>query len=308
MSGAFSVHTTGQAALPVELLFENDTTAKKGSTLRQITKQQIQAARRELLPPDSVATQEACVEAVLRLGFVWAFTPGTDLLPALFPALRTETEGQKWDLMWPWKDRIAASRQAFYGKVVGGKPTFVSPEWLALFYALTGNTGDLEDDLVHLAESLRLQELAIKVCHYVRENGPTGTRTLQAQLTDGSRPMKSALEKAIDQLDNAMLIVKCGTEGGNSIANVWDLFPRFWPETVDQGTEIPTREAAVRLMRQFFLLTPAITEKELPRLFHWNEKHQRNAIARLREAGELEPCELEGKAGLCRAGFAAVTE
>lgn len=274
----------------------------------QVAKAQIRQARWTLLPPNSVATFDQCIEAVDRLGFVWPFTPGTELLPAMFPALATDQEGQRWDWMWGWKDAAAATRRVYYGKVVGGKPTFVSREWLPVFYALTGNTGDLEDDLAHVAESVRLQELAYKVCRYIREHGPTGTRTLIAQLTDGSRPMRSSLDKALDQLDTAMLIAKAGTEGGNSIANVWDLFANFHPEAVDLGTAIPTREAALRLMRHFFVLTPAVTEKDLDKVFAWNAGHQQKAIARLKEAGDLVPCLVEGKPGLRRADFVPATE
>ncbi|HEY3364017.1 MAG TPA: crosslink repair DNA glycosylase YcaQ family protein [Symbiobacteriaceae bacterium] len=269
----------------------------------QITQAQIDRERNRLLPPGSVGDRAECLEAIGRLGFVWVFTPGTGLLPALFPALATNSDGTRWDWMWNWKDEFAASRQAYYGKVVAVKPTFVSREWLPVFYALTGNTGDPDDDLVHVSESVRLNEMALKAFGYIREYGPTGTRTLQSKLTDGTRPMKNALDKGLDQLDAFMLIVKCGTEGGHAIANVWDLFPRFHPEAVDAGTEIPTREAAVRLVRQFFTLTPALSERQFARIFPWNEAHQQKAIARLVAAGELEPCQVGGKPGLKRAGF-----
>lgn len=268
-----------------------------------ITALMVNEARQALLPPHSVRTLTDCLSAVERLGFLWPFTPGTGEVPALFPALDTDLEGQRWDWVWGWKDTLSATRQAFYGKVTGGKPTLVAREWLPVFYALTGNTGDPAEDLIHLGEAQRVHELAPKVCHYLEVHGPTGTRTLQAALTDGTRPMKRALEKALEQLDTGLIIVKAGAEGGNSIANVWDLFPRFWPDATEAGTAIPTREAAVRLVRHLFLLTPAISERRLARLFPWSERHVTMAIARLREAGELEACLLDGKPGLARAGF-----
>lgn len=263
----------------------------------------VDEARSALLPPHSVRTLADCVAAVERLGFLWPFTPGTGELPSLFPALDTNLEGQRWEWVWGWKDTLSASQQTYYGKVIGAKPTLVSRAWLPVFYALTGNTGDPGEDLLHLAEVQRLQELAPRVCHYLEAHGPTGTRTLHAELTDGSRPMKRALEKALEQLDGAMIIVKAGAEGGNSIANVWELFHRFWPAATDAGTAIPTREAAMTLVRHLFQLTPAIAERRLSRLFPWSERHVTMAIARLREAGELEPCLMDGKPGLARAGF-----
>jgi len=237
----------------------------------QITHTQIAEARARLLPPRSIRDVSGCLAAVDRLGFAWAFTPGKDLLPALFPALDTHLEGQRWDWMWSWKDQLSASRQAYYGKVVGAKPTFVSREWLPRFYALTGNTGDLADDLPHLAESVPLNELARKICLYLTESGPTGTRTLISQLTDSSRGMRRSLEKGIEQLD--------------------------------AGTAIATREAATLLLRQYFVLTPAAALKSLTGIFPCSEAHQHKAIARLQEAGELVSCTVDGRPGLRRADF-----
>ncbi|HYF90889.1 MAG TPA: hypothetical protein VD969_01445 [Symbiobacteriaceae bacterium] len=269
----------------------------------QITLNEIRKAREALLPPGSISTYEECRAAVEQVGMVWPFTPGNELLPALFPALNTDSDGKRWDWMWGWKDRFAATRDAYYGKVVGSKPTLVSREWLTVMYALTGNTGDLDDDLAALGERVRLQELAVKSVQYLREYGPTDTRTLQQKLTDGTREMRRALDKALDQVDEAMLIVKSGTQGGNSIANIWDLFPRFYPEVVEGGTEIPTRDAAVRLLERFFRLTPAIRLQDLPKVFPWNEGHQQKAAARMRESGALRECIFEGKPGLCRGDY-----
>ncbi|HWI52395.1 MAG TPA: crosslink repair DNA glycosylase YcaQ family protein [Symbiobacteriaceae bacterium] len=269
----------------------------------QITLGQIRKAREALLPPGSISTYEECRAAVSAVGMVWPFTPGNELLPALFPALHAESDGKRWDMMWGWKDRFAASRDAYYGKVVGSKPTLVSHEWLAVLYALTGNTGDLDDDLTALGERVRLQDLAIKTIQYLREYGPTDTRTLQQKLTDGTREMRRAADRALDQLDEAMLIVKSGTQGGNSIANIWELFPRYYPEVVDAGTEIPTREAALRLLERFFVLTPAVRVQDLRKVFPWHEGHQQKAIVRLKESGALCECTFEGKPGLCAAGL-----
>jgi hypothetical protein len=270
----------------------------------EITLKDIREARAELLPPGSISSYEECRDAVNRVGMVWPFTPGNELLPSLFPALAAESDGKRWDMMWGWKDRFAASRDAYYGKVVSAKPTLVSHQWLSVLYALTGNTGDLEDDLVTLGERVRLPELAVKAVQYLREFGPTDTRTLQQKLTDGTKEARVACDKALDVLDEAMMIVKSGTQGGNSIANIWDLFPRVYPAAVEAGTEIATRDAAVMLLERFFVLTPAVREKDLHKVFPWNEAHQHKALDRLVEAGKVKSCTFEGKPGLCRSGLA----
>ncbi len=269
----------------------------------QITQEQIAAAHAQLLPPGSIHTMADTLAAVEKVGFAWPFTVGTRRFPALFPALAAESEGQRWDMMWGWKDKLAAERLVYYGKVAGDRPTFVSREWLPRFYALTGNTGELEDDLAHAAETTGLSDMARKACLYLHEYGPTGTRKLQAQLTDGSKEAKRALEKALDELDSSMLIAKCGVEGGSSFANLWDLFPRVWPEAVEAGTEIPTRTAAELLVFHYFMLTPAVGRRALETLFPWSTAHQQRAIEKLAAEGHLLPCQIDGKPGLRRADF-----
>lgn len=263
-----------------------------------ITLQAVQAAQQAVVRPRSVRSEGDCVAAVERLGFAWAFTPAPFMLPALFMALDTESNHQSWDWMWGWKDSIAASRKAYYGRLVGGKPTFVSHEWLPVFYALTGNTGDADDDLAQLAETARVHDLSHKVVRYLSEHGPTGSRTLARKLTDGTRATKTGLYQALIQLDTSMLIAKCGTEGGNALGNMWDLFARMHPRAVEAGIEIPTRDAAHRLLRHFFTLTPAITTRNLERVFPWNPHHQQRAIAHLIEAGDLESCTIDKKPAL----------
>ncbi len=272
---------------------------------KEVSQTQIDVHRNHLMPLWSVGTQAECLTAINNVGLVWAFTPGNRLLPSIFPSIKTNSEHQRWDWMWGWKDRIPAARQAYYGKVVGRRPTFVSIELLPVLYALTGNSGDADDDLIHVSQTTQLTEMGRKTYAFLQQNGPTGTRTLMSKLTDGSRPMKNAVEKGIEQLDQAMLIAKVGTEGGNSLANVWDLFPNFMPQAVDAGAEIATREAAVLLLRHFFTISPAVAKRALGGVFPWNPAHQERAIDRLIESGEVVDCLIEGKPGLRWHDFAS---
>jgi hypothetical protein len=249
-----------------------------------------------LLPPHSIASLEDVVAAVERVGLLYPFPPDPTrpFLPSIFPALATADDHQRWEWMWGWKERLAESGAVYYGRMVGGKPTLVSAAHLPLLYALTGQTGDLWDDLEAIGESVRVPELAKQVLLHLTEHGPTGTRKLAATLTDGSKGMKGALDKALLFLDSQLLIVKVGSEGGNSFANTWDLFGRRWAAAVDAGTTIPTREAAVRVLRLLFGLTPVLQVRHLGKLFAFGGEQLQRAAARLKEEGWLETG-VEGK-------------
>jgi hypothetical protein len=266
-----------------------------------LTHADIAAHWASLLPPASIQTAADCAGAVRRIGLAYPFPPDATrpFLPSLFPALATDDLHQQWDWMWGWKEQLAADRSLYYGKLVGAKPTFVALDHLPLLYALTGQTGDLWDDLQTLSTEIRVPELAKQVLRYLEEHGPTGTRTLIQKVTDGSKEMKSALEKALQFLDAHLLIAKVGSEGGNSFANTWDLFGRPWAAAVEAGTAIPTREAAVRVLQLIFDLTPALQQRHLAKLFPWSAPIER-AAAKLEAEGWLRPCTLDGKPALTR--------
>lgn len=244
----------------------------------------------QLLPSGSIATLDGVLAAVERLGLLYPFPPDAarPFLPSLFPALATAEQNQRWDWMWGWKEQIAQSGRLYYGKLVGTKPTFVSPAHLPLLYALTAQTGDLWDDLALIGESARVPELAKQVLGHLVEQGPTGTRQLAKALTDGSKGMKGALDQALLFLDSHLLIVKVGSEGGNSFANTWDLFGRRWADAVEAGTAIPTREAAVAVLQLIFSLTPAIQVRHLPKLFAFGGEQLQRATSKLLAEGWLE--------------------
>lgn len=250
-----------------------------------------------LLPPRSIGSLEDLTATVERVGLLYPFPPDATrpFLPSAFSAMTTDDNHQRWDLMWDWKERLAASGTVYYGKLVGTKPTLVSTAHLPLLFALTGQTGDLWDDLAMIGESVRVPELAKQVLLHLQEHGPTGTRKLAGALTDGSKGMKGALDKALLFLDSHLLIVKVGSEGGNSFANTWDLFGRRWAGAVDAGTEIPTREAAMAVLKLVFSLTPAIQTRYLGKLFAFGGEQLQRARVRLQDEGWLAIGELEKK-------------
>ncbi|HLO02319.1 MAG TPA: hypothetical protein VK191_04320 [Symbiobacteriaceae bacterium] len=253
-----------------------------------------------ILPHNSIGSLADLTAAVERVGLVYPFPPDPTrpFLPSAFPALATADDHQRWDWMWPWKEQLAESGTVYYGKLIGAKPTLVSATHLPLLFALTGQTGDLWDDLETIGESVRVPELAKQVLLHLEENGPTGTRKLAQALTDGSKGMKGALDKALLFLDSHLLIVKVGSEGGNSFANTWDLFGRRWAGVVDAGTAIPTREAAVDVLKLLFGLTPAIQVRYMGKLLAFGGEQIQRAVVRLQAEGWLETGLIEKKEAL----------
>ena len=55
---------------------------------------------------------------------------------------------------WNWKDDIPDRKEAWYGKIIKGKPAFISLADLPAFYALSPNYGELDDYLEAYADGL----------------------------------------------------------------------------------------------------------------------------------------------------------
>lgn len=249
-------------------------------------------------PP--VSTPEQALEFVRRCGFVYAFTPGQGELPALFPVLATEREGQRWDWAWNWRDQLLENRQAYAARLLWQKPMLVQPEWLPALYGMAGHTADPDEDIAAAAEAGHANPLMRRLYGYIQEKGPTSTRTLLKNLGDGSKETKQGIETGLLRLEERLLIAPVRAEGGNSIARVYDLFPRAWPEAAAAGADLPTRVAGRQVVAHLFTLTGALTADQVEKGAAWALPQVRRALGELVAEGALAAATVNRKPGYTR--------
>lgn len=228
---------------------------------------QVARYRRALVGAHRVRTKSAALRFVRDLGFCYAFTAGPGDLPGLFDVLDTRSIDRMWTWAWRWKDELATERRLFYGRLLAGKPTFVSMEYLPHFFALTGNVGESDDYLQAYREG-RLPRLAKEIYEHLREHGRCSTWSLRRQFVlHGDRA--GAFHRALRDLQERCLIAKVAEEERGSYAYIWDTFDRWLPEVVRAAERIGTEEAASALLERYVRTLGAVPVRTADDLFRW---------------------------------------
>ncbi|MHB8631867.1 MAG: AlkZ-related protein [Candidatus Limnocylindria bacterium] len=237
-----------------------------------------------------VRTSAQLVAMIDALGFAFAFTlrAGDAPIPACFDHLSTSDEGRKWGWMWGWKDELAEAKKLYYGMLLARKPTFVSMRLLPTFYATFGRAGEADDHVADVRAG-RLSDIGRRIIEFLAQNGETQTKRMRADLGITSKDGRATYGKAIDEVQRLMYVarVRAVGEGREDYNYTYDLFVRRYPETVKAAEPLPSAEATAALLARTIELAGAVTEKQLTRLFEWDQTVAQRAIARVESRQQL---------------------
>lgn len=250
----------------------------------------IEAHREKIRGTHRVRNAAQLMVLVDDFGFAFGFTlrTGDAQIPACFDHLSTNDESRKWNWMWVWKDELAEAKRLYYGMLIARKPTFVSLKMLPFFYSTFGRAGELDDHLDDIRAG-RLSDVGRRIIDHLSQNGETQTKRMRAELGITSKEGRLQYGKAIDEVQRLMYVarVRAVGEGREDYNYTYDLFLRRYPETVKAAERISSGDATAALLRRALELAGAITEKQLLRLFEWEEVVARRAIARCLDEGTL---------------------
>ncbi|MTD15666.1 hypothetical protein GIS00_17165 [Nakamurella sp. YIM 132087] len=227
------------------------------------------------LDREPLRTQPQAVAFLADVHFAQLF--GTD---ATFPCLREvsrddEVErgksgwGEDLDRMWGWKDDLPLTGDGWYGHLVGGRLSLVSPHLLGLLYDHAGDEDDA-DSAVGLSETSR------RLADFLRRNGPTSTPVLREQVCHSA----ADLAKARKELGRALLITHYGVDDSRAgwPSSVLELTARAFPGL--GGRPRPERDRAAAAI---FLDTMVdCRPRELASGFSWPIDRARAALDALR--------------------------
>lgn len=235
--------------------------------------------RRAVLRPYRVRDRRGALRFINELGFCFAFTGGPGGLPGLFDVLATRSTDRMWSWAWRWKDELATSRKAYYGKAIRRKPSYISLEMLAAFYALSGNTGEPDDHLQAYREG-RLSTMAKAVCEAIAAEAPVSTWALRRRFV--SRGESGArFHRALDDLQERFLIVKAAeVEGRGGYSFIWDAFHRWMPGIVEAAGSTTSEEAAAAVLARYLRIVGAACEDDVSAMFGWSPLLAGKAAAR----------------------------
>ncbi len=256
-----------------------------------------------LRPDLKTRTEDQGLAFLNEVGMAFLFPQAGVTLPSLWGAINgkdrdipSHHHDHALGLAWGWKDSLPARKAVWYGKLLKGKPTFVSLDLLPAFYALSSNFGGLDDYLEQYADG-RMSKEARTVYEVLLENGPSSTNVLRKAtgMMGGGDPARR-FERAIAELQSDLKIVKCGTAEDNrwKYCYVYDLLLRWHPVVAEQARALNGRQAMTQILTRYLQTVIAAPASTLAGLFGWEPSVTTRLLTQLQEQGALVDLFIEG--------------
>lgn len=258
------------------------------------------------LHPDlKVTTRDQAVDFVDRRGFVHFWPVKGVTLPSLWAAVAgdrpvPDEHDDPGHITWGWKDEMLGARRWYYAKVLRRKATFIALDVVPLFYALSENYGEPEQDYLLQYQEGRLTFEAKAVYETLLSEGPLDSISLRKLARLSSKESESRFNRALELLQGDFKILPTGVAqaGAWKYAFIYDLVHRFYPELPEQARPIRQAAARRRLVELYLQAVGAVPEKAVTSLFGWTKGESAAAIAALTGDGILLPgVKLEGQPG-----------
>jgi hypothetical protein len=230
-------------------------------------------------PDLKVKTKHDAVRFINDVGIALLF-PGENIpLPDLWSAINGHERAipkhhHDWALgkTWDWKDSIPTRKDAWYGKLIRGKPAFVALDDLPAIYALSDNYGELDDYLEAYADGLMSKE-AKEIYETLLTDGAMSTAQLRkATGMAGGGDNARRFERAITELQSSLKIVKSGISEDNrwKYCYVYDVLLRWAPNLAEQARGFNSRTAMRHIITRYLQTSVAAPPALFPRLFGWD--------------------------------------
>jgi hypothetical protein len=252
-------------------------------------------------------TRKEAVGFINDVGIALLF-PGDNLpLPDLWSAIngrerQLPKHHHDWALgkTWGWKDDIPAKKEAWYGKIIRGKPALISLADLPALYALSSNFGELDDYLEAYADGLMSTESKI-IYETLLAEGPLPTSTLRkATGMAGGGDNARRFERAIAELQSDLKIVKSGISDSNrwKYCYEYDILLRWMPTLGEEARNYTGRQAMRHLIARYLQSSIVAPPALFPRLFAWDPGITERTIGEMLQDGTLQSVRVLNAPGL----------
>lgn len=217
------------------------------------------------------------------IGFALLFPARGVELPSLYNAATERLTATFWEVewgpdserVWGWKDELPLRGMAWYGKLLTGRASLLSPSLLADLYPRSGRADDfteapLSDDARRIAEMLLL-------------SGPTATGVLREALGLEAKKGQVRFSTAVTELGRNLVVTNYGVEEkqGGWPAAVLELTARVF-KVPGRGTPANRQLSATEgFLRTMLAAEPA----QLARTFGWPPSDARRCLEQLVERG-----------------------
>ncbi len=214
------------------------------------------------------------------MGFCLLFASTQSIeLPSLFEAVkgRRDAHIEDWDAdsdrVWVWKNDLPATKRAYYGKALTGKPIFISLKMLPHVITLAAPES-VNDEYRHG----RISQEAKRVYDALRDLGPTPTGALRGAA--GFDRDSARYHHAIDELQRALVILPVGAtiERGAWASQIFDLVARWFPKENVRAQQIDTQTAQRTIVKQYVQVVVAAKPSMIMRVFGWSRDQAKTTV------------------------------
>jgi hypothetical protein len=248
-----------------------------------------------------ISGERAALDFIEEVGFCAAFTAGMGV-----PCLREAIEGKREPplpehiqhdraimMTWNIKDALPAKKLVYYGKVLGGRPSFIARGLLAPFLRLRAEPRGYRT----LYERGMLSHCARRVMDALTRRGAAETRALKLGAGCAEPRMRGEFDRAMKELQEKFLALKV-EERYDPFTYVWDTMEHRWGEALREARTLTRGEAAYRIVRRYFESAGFGNERAVARLLAIDPALVEGAARRLaRERRLARALRVEGLIG-----------
>jgi len=212
--------------------------------------------------------------------FMGAFSGSSEHLPDTRHAFADPRSQQATDLMV----RLLREKTAFEMSISPSTDVIISAAIFPFFYALVGDRNPKAPPKLR-TQGARISPLTINVFDALQKHGPLSKEKLR-QLV-GHEPSNAALDRALGELWTILKITRVDYREDDGA--IWDVFFRWAPDVVKEGTGISAPEALSALISKYLQTAIAVGQDEIELLFsHLASRTKiRDAVNALLAAREL---------------------
>jgi hypothetical protein len=223
------------------------------------------------IPKRRVAGEKSALAFINEVGFCTGFSAGLGV-PCLREAIAGEREPKIPEhlqhdyaigMTWGIKDTLPAKRLVYYGKVIGGRPSFIARDMMAAFLRLRIEVGGYSK----LYQRGLLGHCAKLVMDTLTKRGASETMALKLASGYSQPKHRAEFDRAMKDLQAKFLALKV-EERYQPFTYVWDTMEHRWPDALKESRALTESEAAYRIMRRYFEIAAFGNERAISRILH----------------------------------------
>ena len=244
------------------------------------------------LPRLAVKSKDKALDFINSVGYCFAFKSENSELPCLWhaacgmrdPIVPRHTHHDPYlSFVWEMKDILPSEQRIYYGKLLKGRPTMISLEYLPYFYVLSGRTG-AKDEYLRIFLRGNLTGTARDIMEALADSSPQVTKGLKIATGNLTKGQRATFDKAIAELQTKMFIVKVG-EQHDPFTFVWAPLRDWFPGQMRKARTMTQEHARLKILERYFQNQLIGSVDSIYRLFRWDKQAIYRALGQLVQRG-----------------------